>query len=96
MTLQRCQFVALDERWFDPSIRMLTAMKLMDVIVTTLAQSTRDTGFSLEEDAATVVNKLPTSSPICDHCDIFAAPRGDPYSRLRSSHHRGGPYSFQT
>jgi hypothetical protein len=76
MTLQRCQFVALDERWFDPSIRMLTAMKLMDVIVTTLAQSTRDTGFSLEEDAATVVNKLPTSSPICDHCDIFAAPAG--------------------
>jgi hypothetical protein len=34
MTLQRCQFVALDERWFNPSIRMLTAMKLMDVIVT--------------------------------------------------------------
>jgi hypothetical protein len=61
-----------------------------------LAQSTRDTGFPLEEGAATVVDKVLTSSPICDHCDIFAAPRGDPYSRLRSSHHRGGPYSFQT
>ena len=73
MTLQRCQFVALDERWFNPVIRMLTAMKLMDVIVTALAQSTRDTGFPLEEGAATVVNKELTSSPICDHCDIFAA-----------------------
>jgi hypothetical protein len=37
------------------------------------AQSTRDTGFPLEEGAATVVNKVSTSSPICDHCDIFAA-----------------------
>jgi hypothetical protein len=33
MTLQRCQFVALDERWSNPSIRMLSAMKLMDIIV---------------------------------------------------------------
>jgi hypothetical protein len=41
-----------------------------------LAQSTRDTGFPLEEGAATVVNKVPTSGPICDHCDIFAAPAG--------------------
>jgi hypothetical protein len=72
----RCRFVALDERWFNPSIRMLTVMKLMDVIVTALAQSTRDTGLPLEEGTATVVNKVPTSSPICDHCDIFAAPRG--------------------
>ena len=70
MTLQRCQFAALDERWFNPS------MKLMDVIVTPLAQSTRDTGFPLEEDAATVLNKVPTSSPICYHCDIFVAPAG--------------------
>ena len=76
MTLQRCQSVALDERWFNPSIRVLTAMKLMDVIVIPLAQSTRDTGFLLEEGAATVLNKVPTSRPICDHCDIFAAPAG--------------------
>ena len=41
-----------------------------------LAQSTRDTGFPLEEGAATVVNKVPTSGPICDHCDIFVAPAG--------------------
>jgi hypothetical protein len=81
MTLQRCQFVALDERWFNPSIRMLSAMKLMDVIVTPLAQSTRDTGFPLEEGAATVVNKMPTSSPIGDHCDIFAALRSESAKR---------------
>ena len=76
MTLQRCQFVALDERWFNPSIRMLIAVKLMDVIVTPLAQWTRRHRISIKEGAATVVNKVPTSSPICDHCDIFAAPRG--------------------
>ena len=34
MTLQRCQFVALDERWSNPNMRMLSAMKLMDIIVT--------------------------------------------------------------
>ena len=59
-------------------------MKLMDVIVTTSAQSTRDTGFPLEEGAATVVNKVPTSSPICDHCDIFAAPRGKRGAEIRA------------
>jgi hypothetical protein len=32
MTLRKCQVVAL-ERWFNPSIRMLIAVKLMDAMV---------------------------------------------------------------
>jgi hypothetical protein len=30
-----------------------------------------------------VVNKVPTSSPICDHCDIFAAARGKRGAEVR-------------
>ena len=71
MTLHRCQAVALDSSRLNPSIRLLIAVKLMDVIVTPLAQC-RDTAFPLEEGSATVVNKLPSFSLICDHCDIFA------------------------
>ena len=72
MTLHRCQAVALDSSRLNPSIRLLIAVKLMDVILTPLAQC-RDTAFPLEEGSATVVNKLPFFSLICDHCDIFAA-----------------------
>src|SRR6516165_1729824 len=72
MTLHRCQAVALDSSRPNPSIRLLIAVKLMDVIVTPLAQC-RDTAFPLEEGSATVVNKLPIFRLICDHCDIFAA-----------------------
>ena len=72
MTLHRCQAVALDSSRLNPSIRLLIAMKLMDVIVTPLAQC-RDTAFPIEEGSATAVNKLPFFSLICDHCDIFAA-----------------------
>ena len=74
MTLHRCQAVALDSSRLNPSIRLLIAVKLMDVIVTPLAQC-RDTAFPLEEGSATVVNKLPIFRLICDHCDIFTASR---------------------
>jgi len=33
MTLHKCQVVARDERWFNPSIRMSIAVKLMDAMV---------------------------------------------------------------
>jgi len=33
ITLYKCQVVAPDERWFNPSIRMLIAVKLMDAMV---------------------------------------------------------------
>jgi hypothetical protein len=35
----------------------------------------RDTAILLEEGPATVVNKVPLFSLICDHCDIFTAAR---------------------
>ena len=52
---------------------MLIAVKLVDVMVIPLAQSTRDTAFPLKEDPATVVNKVPSFSLISDRCDIFVA-----------------------
>jgi len=52
---------------------MLIAVKLVDVMVIPLAQSTRDTAFPLKEDPATVVNKVPIFSLISDRCDIFVA-----------------------
>jgi hypothetical protein len=70
-----CQVVALDGRWFNPSIRTLIAVKLMDVMLCPLGSIDTRRGFLLKEGAATVVNKMPTFSPICGHCDIFAAPR---------------------
>jgi hypothetical protein len=45
MTLQRCQAVALDDSRSNPSIRLLIAVKLADVIVTPLAQFDRDMRF---------------------------------------------------
>ena len=49
-------------------------MKLMDVIATPLARI--DTQNSpLKEGPATVLNKVPLLSLICDECDIFAAAR---------------------
>jgi len=85
MTLHRCQAVALDLSRLNPNIRLLIAVKLMDVILTPLAQC-RDTAFPLEEGSATVVNKLPFFSLICDHCDIFAASHN---SGLRASQTSG-------
>ena len=82
MTLDRCQVVALEG--FNPSMRMLTAVKLMDAIVDPLG-SIRPR-FPLEERPATVVNKMPFFSLICDECDIFAAARsGCPWSFRRVS-----------
>jgi hypothetical protein len=46
----------------------------MDLIGTPLAQSPRH-GILLEEGPATVANKVPPFSLICDHCDIFTAAR---------------------
>ena len=64
-------------------MRMLTAVKLMDVIVDPLG-SIRP-GFPLEECPATVVNKMPFFNLICDECDIFAAARsGCPWCFRRS------------
>jgi hypothetical protein len=40
-TVHRCQVVALAWSRFNPSIRLLIAVKLMDLIVTPLAQSPR-------------------------------------------------------
>jgi hypothetical protein len=74
MTFHKCQVVALDGSRFNPSTRMLIAVKLVDVMVIPLAQSTRDTAFPLlKEDPATVVNKVPIFSLISDGCDIFVA-----------------------
>jgi hypothetical protein len=73
MTFVKCQVVALDGSRFNPSTRMLIAVKLVDVMVIPLAQSTRDTAFPLKEDPATVVNKVPIFSLISDRCDIFVA-----------------------
>jgi hypothetical protein len=47
----------------------------MDVMLCPLGSIDTRRGFLLKEGAATVVNKMPTFSPICGHCDIFAAPR---------------------
>ena len=92
-TLHRCQAVALDSSRLNPSIRLLIAVKLMDVILTPLAQC-RDTAFPLEEGSATVVNKLPIFRLICDHCDIFAASHN---SRLRARlHEKSCNYCRQT
>jgi hypothetical protein len=73
MTFHKCQVVTLDGSRFNPSTRMLIAVKLVDVMVIPLAQSTRDTAFPLKEDPATVVNKVPIFSLISDRCDIFVA-----------------------
>jgi hypothetical protein len=48
MTVHRCQ-VALDGCRFNPNFEILIAVKLMDVIVTPFAQSTRDIGFHKEK-----------------------------------------------
>ena len=73
MTFVKYQVVALDGNRFNPSTRMLIAVKLVDVMVIPLAQSTRDTAFPLKEDTATVFNKVPIFSLISDRCDIFVA-----------------------
>ena len=49
MTVHRCQVVALDGCRFNPNFEILIAVKLMDVIVTPFAQSTRDIGFHKEK-----------------------------------------------
>jgi hypothetical protein len=61
-TLHRCQVVALDWSRFDPSIRLLMAVKLMDLIVPPWLNR-RDTTILLKEGPATLVNKVPFFSP---------------------------------
>ena len=73
MTFHKCQVVAPDGSRFNPGTRMLIAVKLVDVMMIPVAQSTRDTAFPLKEDPATVVNKVPIFSLISDRCDIFVA-----------------------
>ena len=73
-TLDRCQVVALDWSRFNPSIWLLIAVKLTDLIGTPWLNR-RDTAILLEEGPATLVNKVPFFSLICDHCDIFIAAR---------------------
>jgi hypothetical protein len=73
MTFHICQVVALDGSRVNPSTRMLFAVKLLDLMVIPLAQSTRDTAFPLNENPATVVNKMSIFSLISDRCDIFVA-----------------------
>jgi hypothetical protein len=73
MTLHRCQVVVLGESRFNPSTLLLIAAKLVDVIVTPLAQQTRDTAFPLAEDPDTVVEKPPIFRQIWGYCDIFVA-----------------------
>ena len=74
IALHRCHVVALDERRLNPSIPGLIAVKLMEVIATLLARI--DPSYSpLKERPATVINKVPLLSLICDECDIFAAAR---------------------
>ena len=72
-TLHRCQVVALDWSRFNPGIRLLMAAKLMDLIVTPLGSIAANTAILLKEGPATLVNKVPFFSRICDHCDIFTA-----------------------
>ena len=75
-TLHRCQVVALDWSRFNPSTRLLMAVKLMDLIVPPWLNR-RDITILLKEGPATLVDKVPFFSLICDHCDIFtASPRG--------------------
>ena len=50
------------------------AVKLMDLIVPPWLNR-RDTTILLKEGPATVVNKVPFFSLICDQCDIFTAAR---------------------
>jgi hypothetical protein len=71
-TLHRCQVVAFDWSRFNPSTRLLMAVKLMDLIVPPWLNR-RDTTILLKQGPATVVNKVPFFSLICDHCDIFTA-----------------------
>ena len=71
-TLHRCQVVALDWSRFNPSIWLLMAVKLMDLIVPPWLNR-RHTTILLKEGPATLVNKVPFFSLICDHCDIFTA-----------------------
>jgi hypothetical protein len=52
---------------------MLMAVKLVDVIMTLPSSNDLRAGFPLKDCRATVVNKMPDFSPICGHCDIFAA-----------------------
>jgi hypothetical protein len=63
MTFHKCQVVALDGSRFNPSTRMLIAVKLVDVMVIPLAQSTRDTAFPLlKKDPATWSTKCQFSA----------------------------------
>jgi hypothetical protein len=57
-------------------------MKLIDVIVTPLGSVDPRLGISIRGRPATVVNKVPTSSPICDHCDILPVCRARFYPEL--------------
>ena len=72
-TLHRCQVVALDWSRFNPSTRLLIAVKLMDLIVIPLGSIAANTAILLKEGPATLANKVPFFSLICDHCDIFTA-----------------------
>ena len=101
-TLHRCQVVALDWSRFNPSTRLLMAVKLMDLIVPPWLNR-RDITILLKEGPATLVDKVPFFSLICDHCDIFtASPRGaengqgierfaGPWSRPRPTRGPRGP-----
>jgi hypothetical protein len=72
MTLHKCQVVARDERWFNPSTRTLIAVKLMDAMVCPPLGSIDHADF-LKECPATVGNKMATFGRICGECDIFVA-----------------------
>ena len=92
-TLHRCQVVALDWSRFNPSIRLLMAVKLMDLIVTPLGSIAANTAILLKEGPATLVNKVPFFSLICDHCDIFTASRR---TQFRPTAVRRAGYDFNT
>jgi len=96
-TLHRCQVAALDWSRFNPSIRLLMAVKLMDLIVTPLGSIAANTAILLKEGPATLVNKVPFFSLICDHCDIFTAsprPNCGTHARRAVSADRGPPHEI--
>ena len=95
-TLHRCQVVALDWSRFNPSTRLLMAVKLMDLIVPPWLNR-RHTTILLKEGPATLVNKVPFFSLICDHCDIFTAsprPNCGTHARRAVSADRGPPHEI--
>ena len=88
-TLHRCQVVALDWSRFNPSTRLLMAVKLMDLIVTPLGSIAANTAILLKDGPATLVNKVPFFSLICDHCDIFTASPRSSFDLTAAPHARG-------